>query len=272
MNQTCTKIIFVAAVLVLGYGCKQDDLGSQNAPAASSIGQALQNQGGFTTNGYGTASLPLPNGLNDPLTAAFTRLRISTLSDTPSANIAALFDPAAQASGLSDLGGFTPQQGVLAYDWQAIEKEGNVSLTIKAADKLDPDLKYAILAPVSSSAGAVRSQLVDSEVIEGFEFSDTITLTAPAFAGTIDYVSLSIRDMTTCYNRFGPQCTQNTPLEGDIIAVVSLNVSADTSRYVIQQYEDAQKREQFGNTLQVVRGITGILGGGGGLLGGLFGR
>ena len=75
--------------------------------------------------------------------------------------------------------------------------------------------------------------------------------------------------MSTCWTRFGPRCMEDNALQGDIFAIVSLAVVADNSKYLIQQHEQALKAEKFNNTLKVIRGITGIFGGGG--LGGLFG-
>ena len=142
---------------------------------------------GFAPGGYGNPTLPNPNqALGGPLDAAINRLRIRTMNDTPSANIAALFNPQAQAAGIADLGGFRPVQGVLAYDWQAVEKQGSLSFTFQVSDRLDQDLKYAILTPVNSGSSVMQVQLEDPEVIEGFEFSNTVKVTVPsAIAGTL---------------------------------------------------------------------------------------
>ncbi len=257
--------ILLAAFIASVIACKQDDLGTQNAINTGTVLQPWQ-----TNNQI----LPNPNQLlSDPLSAAANKLRIQTLTDSPSANISALFDPQVQAAGIADLGGFIPANGLLTYDWQAVEKDGNLSLTIQVNDRLDPDLKYAVQNFNGSSTGTMQVSIDNPEVIEGFAFSNTVTITAPGSLGTIDNISLSFRDMTTCWTRFGPTCLEQTPLQGDTIALIRLSVLADNSKFVIEQYEAELKKEKFNNTLKVVSGITGIFGGGGGgFLGGLFGR
>jgi hypothetical protein len=261
------RIIGLTIAVAMAFACKQEDIGTQNAPYAGSQNSIWQQQGGFTPDGIGSAVLPTQS--LSGISGAFSQLRIRTVSDTPSANISALFDQNLQNNLSADLGGFQLHQDILLYNWQATEKEGSVSLTIQVSDRLDPSLKYSVQVVPGTSSGAMQLSLQDPETIQGLTFSDTVTITAPAFSGTIDNISLSFRDLTTCWTRHGQQCIDSTPLDGDIIALVSLNVVADQSRYVIEQHERALQQEKFGNTLKVVRGITGILGGG---LGGLFGR